>query len=336
MNITSIISFLMKIGISLSPILVYYSVFHIIKGIAKKKEKKLSLICDKCLTIIDPNISCLGININNIPEKSSKKRIIYFKACFKNLGKRDVRIDKESVPIFISCGDSFKWLNIAIIKNPKNCKCDIRVETDCKLSVRWDLLKRGETIHFQGLAEILGKKKKEDTLRFFNSLEIESRIDDVPPITKNLCNEDEPIVSEYRSRIESTQVIFMGILMCVLGLFAYFFTPDNTEVDLDKVYMPVISVEQNYNNLTKEVTLSALKDSLIVTGVVDNDEFGESKKITVTDFNRLYSINGVARVRSPQKKYITLFVFYMGLFLIVSNFIWSQIRRWRLKKKYKQ
>ncbi|MDD4222980.1 MAG: hypothetical protein PHD87_00135 [Candidatus Cloacimonetes bacterium] len=326
MDIQNVISFIWRASASLSPLLVWWGIIQLCIQIAQKKDRNLVLVCRKCCTIINPTISKLGVQINILKGELENARVLSFHAYVANKGKKDVRLTNDLSPITLHCSKSYRWLNAAVEKTPKNMICNALIRSDQDLSIDWDLLKKGETIHFVGIAEIIGRKRNEDTLQFYRSLEIISRIEDVPPIQKKLENEDESIVREYRNLIESKQLYFMGVLIVVLGLFVHFFGPDYKEINVDSVYEPVYSVGLKSDNSIQEIIITASGDSIVTTPLDVKGKLGSSEKISVSEFNKQYNISDIGSIRYPQKKMIELIVVYMGLALIVLTFITDFIR----------
>ncbi|MDN5200166.1 hypothetical protein QQ008_02310 [Fulvivirgaceae bacterium BMA10] len=299
-----------------------YAVF-----VHKNSKKKVSLYFQRnsCFCLFSNEVKRLNIDFN-YNKKPLSNSLILLNAEIVNNGQFDIDKNRIYQPLSINSNKNYKWLETTIIRSPNGASTKIEIEDDNNVLVRWDLLKRNESIEIESLAEVIesdkGYSEREKAIDFFHGLSFDFRITDLNTIKKdNIYQESIKRTNRRRNMYWVIASIFLitGITLILIPQMSTIF----------KVPKFVYNIDSENKKKFVEIIPTLSKDSLVIKNEIDSEI-----RLSTKEFNNSHGINKI-KIHVHEKTESKLaFIFSGAAYTLISAFfIWSA---WKQTKTIKQ
>lgn len=195
----------------------YFFLFRRSKNLVSLEFEKFS--CYSLFRSTDINRLNIELKYN---KKLIKNRIVLLVASISNNGQLDIDKNRIFSPLRITTNKNFKWLDATTVyfysKNSKRSKTNCKIIDDQSIEIDWDLLKKGENILIEGLAEVKDSGHRFDFKDddFFDSLIFDHRITDLKSV-KKIKNEESNTSIIYKANRLLFKHVGKFFLVAVLG-----------------------------------------------------------------------------------------------------------------------
>jgi|GEM_PF-3200945 len=296
----------------------------------KKNKKNVSLEFRnrECYSLFRDDVNRLNIQIsyNNRPLSNT---LILLKAKLLNNGKIDIDKNRIYKPLRIKTTSDFKWLESTITSKPDGSKTKVELINEGEVQIEWDLLKKGEFIEIEAVAEIVNNEGSygEKAIDFFNGISFDYRITDLCTIQKDKLAPERLRVFEFLYKIGRVLSIFLiisGILFLIIS-----FLPS-----LDIFADRVVKYQIVGGDSPQSTFIYPKKNNKII---LDIEGIEEKMEVSIEEFNNKYKIKKVEELLVDPKMYSNIrLIRLISIVLIVFGVIYLFFFILKKQKIYKR